>query len=108
MDTVPKPLRLNSCDSGTSEVQHGKVVIQPLLPADEQAAEPVQPTLGAFNYPPSCPVAWKHQIGDSFLSPGANVRGVPVVRDQLSRPIKSNESKEAGCSLSMNGVGASR
>ncbi len=63
-------------------MEHSQVVIQSLLPSDKQPSEPVQPAVGALDYPTSRAVPRKGLYIYPLLSSAADVRCVSVSSHQ--------------------------
>ena len=71
------------CYPGTSKVQHSQIVVQTLLPTDEQASEPIQPAMAALDHPTAGAVTWKGLLFLPLLASAADVRCVSVPSHQL-------------------------
>ncbi len=71
------------CYPGTSKVQHSQIVVQTLLPTDEQASESIQPAMAALDHPTAGAVTWKGLLFLPLLASAADVRCVSVPSHQL-------------------------
>ena len=71
------------CYPGTSKVQHSQIVVQTLVPTDEQASEPIQPAMAALDHPTAGAVTWKGLLFLPLLASAADVRCVSVPSHQL-------------------------
>ena len=57
-------------------MQHSQVIIQSLLPADQEASKAVEPTVSALDHPSTRPVPRHHPFRYSLLSSADNLGGI--------------------------------
>ena len=71
------------CYLSAGEMKHSQVVVQALLPPDQQPSEPVQPTVTALDHPAAGAVSRNGLFVLAFLASTSYVRCVSVARHQL-------------------------
>ena len=71
------------CYPGTGKVEHSQIVVQTLLPTDEQASEPIQPAMAALDHPTAGAVTGEGLFFLPLLASAADVGCVSVPCRQL-------------------------
>ena len=71
------------CYPGTGKVEHSKIVVQTLLPTDEQPSEPIQPAMAALDHPTAGAVTGEGLFFLPLLASAADVGCVSVPCRQL-------------------------
>ncbi len=69
---------------GTGKMQHSQVVLNFLLPTDQQPPKAVQPQVGPFNHPAPYPIAGDALPGTGFFSAGSDMGCVAPDLNQLA------------------------
>ena len=64
-------------------MNHSKIIVNLLLPANKQSTKAIHPAMCAFYYPMSSPIAWNSFLGAGFFTNRSNVPGVFLFRQQL-------------------------
>src|SRR5437763_16224497 len=75
-------------DEGTREMQHRQIVLGLLLPAHQDPAEAVQPTMRSRDPPPTCPLGGFPLHSDGGLAPARHVRGIAELLGQLPHLVE--------------------
>ena len=73
-------------DEAEREVEHAEIGVGPLLPADQDAAEAVEPGMGALHNPAAC-FATSFPFGRDLLAAGAQMKREAELLGQRPRLV---------------------